>query len=141
MLHACNLDVIEKSNSKRIDICIYNYELSIKYSKSGAITLHNSNSCINKDISFTDLLLLTPKKIYLITNEILRKKNIDINNYLKNTGDSLKLKRSLLTYLSQIQYEYMIDIDIQVNQEESKNTLCSKVFYKHFSIEYEQSLK
>jgi hypothetical protein len=96
----CGFKVLELPNAKRFDIDIDNYKkLSIKYSSTGDITLHNSNSSINKDIEMKDTILLTPEKLYLITNTELCKNNININDYTKNTGDSLKLKRKILKEL------------------------------------------
>jgi hypothetical protein len=99
-IKSCGFKVLELPNAKRFDIDIDNYKkLSIKYSSTGDITLHNSNSSINKDINMKDTILLTPDKLYLITNTELCKINININDYIKNTGDSLKLNRIMLKEL------------------------------------------
>jgi hypothetical protein len=136
------LKVEELPNAKRIDLCINDsYPLSIKYSSTGDITLHNSNSCINKDIKMTDLLLLTLDGLFLITNKQLLIHNIDINNYLKNHGDSLKLKRTLLSVLKKENYPYYIKININIDKKKCKNRLTSKVFYKQFNNEYLESIK
>lgn len=129
------LNIIEMPNAKRVDFSINDTQFSMKYSKCGDITLHNSNSCINTDISFTSMLLLTPYKMYLITESLLSEYNIDITIYLKNNGDSLKLKRTLLKKLLDIKYKYMRPIDINVTS--SRNLLCSKVFYKQFLHDYD----
>ena len=66
LLRESDLEIKELPNAKRVDIHIENYgSLSIKYSSIGDITLHNSNSCINKDLTFTDTILLTLDKIFL----------------------------------------------------------------------------
>jgi len=137
LLNDCGLEVQSLPNAKRIDINIIRYGcLSIKYSSVGDITLHNSNSCINKDVSFTDTLLMTCDKIYLVTDKSLLKNNIDINEYLKNTGDSLKLKRSILTKLEKNNYPYIIDFKLNINKNTCKNRLTSKLFYEKMSEEY-----
>tara|TARA_Y100000385_G_C12689940_1_gene465918 strand:- start:46 stop:612 length:567 start_codon:yes stop_codon:yes gene_type:complete len=129
--------VLELPNAKRFDIYIDNYKkLSIKYSSIGDITLHNSNSSINKDIDMKDTILLTPDKLYLITNTELCKNNININDYTKNTGDSLKLKRTILKEMEKKKYPYIYDINIKHNKKECKNRLCSKIFYSKFIEEY-----
>ena len=126
-------------NAKRIDLCINKqYSLSIKYSSTGDITLHNSNSSINKDIKFTDLLLLIPEQLFLITKKNLKEYNIDINLYLENKGDSLKLKRSLLKKLKDINFFYYTDFDLNVDKSKCKNRLTSETFYKLFKKEYEE---
>jgi hypothetical protein len=127
----------ELTNAKRVDLCINGtYPISIKYSSTGSITLHNSNSCINTDMKLTDLFLLTPTKLYLITNSLLLEYKIQIHNFLKNTGDSLKLNRNLLKLLEKIRYPYMMDFDITTDKKKCNNRLCSKLFYHHFNLEY-----
>ena len=92
--------VNELSNAKRYDVAVENYKkLSIKYSSVGPITLHNSNSCVNTDLEMKDTILLTPEKLYLIIHEELVKHKINVKEYLKNAGDSLKLKRSILNMM------------------------------------------
>jgi hypothetical protein len=141
-IKSCGFEVLELPNAKRFDIDIVNYKkLSIKYSSTGDITLHNSNSSINRDIDMKDTILLTPDKLYLITNTELCKNNININDYTQNTGDSLKLRRKLLKELEDKNYPYMYEINIKHNKKECKNRLCSKIFYAKFNEEYESSLK
>lgn len=138
----CGFTVLEIPNAKRFDIDIGNYKkLSIKYSSTGDITLHNTNSSINKDVDMKDTILLTPDRLYLITKNELCKNNININIYIKNTGDSLKLKRIALKKLQQKKYPYIHDINIKHNKKECKNRLCSKIFYSKFIEEYKSSLK
>jgi len=116
-------------NSKKIDISIENKEFSIKYSSCADIKLHNSNNCINKDCNFTDLLLLTPNNLWFITNETLNDYEINIEKYLVNTGDGLKLKRKLLTALNKKNYEYKIRIDLEIDKKKCKNNYTFKTFY------------
>jgi len=90
---------------------IKNYKkLSIKYSSCGNIKLHNSNNQNTKS-DFTDLLLITPQKIYLITNSIIKQKNIKIKDFLKNTGDKLFLKRKFINKKNMKNYEFKTDIN------------------------------
>lgn len=66
-LRSFNYNIKNLPNSKRIDLLIDEiFKISIKYSSTGDITLHNSNSQINKDMHFTDLLLITTDDLYLI---------------------------------------------------------------------------
>ena len=135
-------NVNELPNAKRFDVDVKNYKkLSIKYSSGGEITLHNSNSCVNTDLEMKDTILLTPERLYLITNEELLKHEIDIKEYLKNAGDSLKLKRSLLKTLKTKNYPYMYDIDISHDKQACKHRLCSKLFYNQFLDEFSQLTK
>ena len=139
-------DYIEKSgvkveklpNAKRVDLKLNNrFDLSIKYSKSGPIKLHNSNNCINKDMHMTNLILLTPKNLWLITNENLPSFGIDVKQYLKNNGDSLVLKRSLLTELGKINFKYKMDINLECT---CKNISISETFYRQVMDDYEKEL-
>ena len=128
-----NFQTLQLPNAKRVDIEILNYKkLSIKYSSCGDITLHNSNSTINTDLQMKDTLLLTGEKLYLLTQDEFEKYNINIDSYLKNTGDSLKLKRKILTYLDSINYPFVYFINIVYIKDECQNNLCSELFYKHF---------
>lgn len=131
--------VNELPNAKRYDVDVENYKkLSIKYSSGGEITLHNSNSCVNTDLEMKDTILLTPESLYLITNEELVKHEIDIKEYLKNAGDSLKLKRSILKTLKIKNYPYIYDINIAHDKQACKHRLCSKLFYNQFLSEFSQ---
>ena len=137
LLNECGLKTQSLPNAKRIDLNILRYGcLSIKYSSVGDITLHNSNSCINKDENFNDTLLMTLNKIYLLTNKSLINNKININEYLKNTGDSLKLKRTILKKIENNNYPYIIDFNIKTNKELCKNRLTSRLFYEKMSEEY-----
>lgn len=131
-------EVTEMPNEKRFDLNVKNYKkISIKYSSCGNITLHNSNSCVNKDEEMKDTILLTGDKLFLITMDELKKNNIDVKPFIKNAGDSLKLKRSLLKELERKKYPYVHNINIKYNKTECKHRLCSKVFYKKLIEEYE----
>tara|TARA_A100001015_G_C15043512_1_gene741616 strand:- start:918 stop:1709 length:792 start_codon:yes stop_codon:yes gene_type:complete len=141
LIESTGCDVDELPNAKRIDLCINNnYNISIKYSSVGDVTLHNSNSSVNTDTQMTDLLLLTTNKLYLITNQQIKKHNIVLDNYIVNKGDSLKLKRSILKVLETNNYPFITDFDVNVEKKNCKNRLCSKVFYAHFLEEYQKSL-
>jgi len=139
MLTECNLSVKELPNAKRVDIVIKDYgPLSVKYSSAGYITLHNSNSCINKDEEMTDLILLTPENLFLITNDSLKDYNVDIKEFTKNAGDSLKLKRKILTHLKNIKYPFIMNFKLNIDKTKCKNRLTSKVFYEKFSEEFKK---
>lgn len=137
MLKKAGANVMELPNEKRVDLCINSYyKISIKYSSSGDITLHNSNGSVNKDLVMTDLLLLTPKKLYLITNKELCEYGIDVTKYLKNTGDSLRLKRSLLPVLARKKYQYIMDFNIEIDKSQCKNRLTSKIFFEYLLCQF-----
>lgn len=141
MIRNIGFDVNELPNASKIDLCInQHYKLSVKYSSIGDITMHNSNSCINKDLTINDLLLLTKDKLYLITNNMLKQHNIVIDNYIKNAGDSLKLQRKILKVLENNKYPFILDFDINIDKKKCKNRLCSKIFYDFFLTEYNYKL-
>jgi hypothetical protein len=136
-LRVCGFKVLQLPNTRRFDLDIENYKkLSVKYSSSGDITLHNSNSSINKDLVMKDTMLLTPDKLYLITNDELCRHNININEYIQNKGDSLKLKRAILKVLQGQNYPYIYDMNIIHDKKKCKNRLCSRIFYSKFFEEY-----
>tara|TARA_X000000368_G_C23036276_1_gene714721 strand:- start:1377 stop:1991 length:615 start_codon:yes stop_codon:yes gene_type:complete len=130
-ISSLGFSVTKLPNAKRIDLCINDcFKLSIKYSSKGNITLHNSNSCINKDENMTDLILLTPTQLYLITNDNIKQAGINLNNYLVNKGDSLKLKRTLLTKLNKVDFKYKCSLNIKINKSSCQNKSCAEVFYQ-----------
>ena len=140
LIKESGLKISELPNARRYDLSIENYKkFSIKYSSSGDITLHNSNSSINKDLEMKDTILLTPEKIYLITKEQLLLNEISISDYVENAGDSLKLKRKILTQLNKNNYPFIIVININHNKKECKNRLCSKVFYECLLKEFKEN--
>ena len=130
-ISSLGFSVTKLPNAKRIDLCINNsFKLSVKYSSVGDITLHNSNSCVNKDENMTDLILLTPTRLYLITNDNIQQHGINLDDYLVNTGDSLKLKRTLLTKLESIDFKFKCSLDIKIDKSLCQNKSCAEVFYK-----------
>ena len=136
-IQSLGFEVEEKSNAKRIDIIIdKDYELSIKYSSIGDITLHNSNSSINKDYRFTDVIVMTPCNLYLLTKDKLKEYSIDVDDYLMNAGDSLKLKRTILKRLKNSNYPFCKEINITVDKTQCKNKSCAEMFYKIAMDEY-----
>ena len=136
-LKLIGFDVEHLPNAKRIDLCLNNnYKISIKYSSGGDITLHNSNSSSNRDETMHDLLLLTPKYLYLITNSELLKNNIDIKEYIHNAKDSLKLKQKLLTKLKEIKYSYFMECKLNIDKKNSKNRSCYELFYETVMKDY-----
>ena len=129
ILTECGLSVKELPNAKRVDIDIEDYgPLSVKYSSCGDITLHNSNSCTNKDEEMTDLILLTPEKLYLITNDSLKHYNVDVKEYIKNAGDSLKLKRKILNNWKKLN-TLMMDFKLNIDKKKQID-LPAKYFMK-----------
>ena len=139
IIQESGLIIEELPNAKRVDINIKFYgELSIKYSSTGDITLHNSNSSINTDEHMTDLILLTTQNIYLITNKELDNYQINIKDYLKNKGDSLKLKRTILNQLKVKNYPYIMSFKLNMDKTLCKNRLTSKLFYEKFTEDFEK---
>lgn len=140
-LKLCNFKINELPNAKRVDICINNcYKLSIKYSGSGDIKLHNSNNSANKDMSMNDTLLITPSKLYLLSKKNIEEKKLKLKDYLQDRGDGLSLKRSLLKDLENKNFKYSIDINLKVDKKNCKNRLCSKLFYEFVKNEYNSKL-
>lgn len=123
-------NIIPLPNENRFDVDIEGYKkFSIKYSRIGNITLHNSNSIINRDVNFRDSIIITPKKIYFITTEILEKTRLNIDDYLINKGDSLKLKRTFLTHLDKNGYPYVRNIQITHDKNTCEHKSASDIVY------------
>ena len=135
----CNFDIECLPNARRIDCSIKNYDkLSIKYSKTGDITLHNSQGS-NRDIIMVKTILITPDYIYLISNELVSKIGLNLQDYLKNNTDSLKLKRTILTQLKNKNYYYRFPIDLKINPEDVKHNLTAKIIYDFLEKRYEDN--
>jgi len=115
------LKVTALPNEARYDCDIDTFgKLSIKYSSDKDITLHNSRST-NKDMKMVDTLLITPKKWYLLIVSSIEAHGVDLTVYLKNTGDSLQLKRNILTELERIGYDYILDFDVGLDKKDCQN--------------------
>lgn len=131
VIESIGLSVKTEPNASRIDLVIKEYcSISVKYSSTGNIKLHNSLGQ-NKDMKVCKTLVIKPNMIYLISSELLKKYNIDIKNYLINTGDGLSLKNSLITYLNKIGYKYCKKINIGVDKNLCKHRMCSQVIAQH----------
>jgi hypothetical protein len=123
--------VTKLPNDKRYDMHINGHgSLSVKYSSSGDIRLHNSLGN-NKDMSMKDTIFITPKKIYMLTETVLKEKGIILANYLQNTGDALVLKRTIFRQLADVKYPYILEIDIVVDKKECENKQCSEIIFQH----------
>jgi hypothetical protein len=121
--------VVNEHNAKRIDINIKNYKkISVKYISKGNIRLHNSLGA-NKDMMMHTTIIIRPREIFLISPSLLKEIGIDVNEYLKNTGDALILKESLLTRLKKVNFFYMLNIDITV--EKCKNRQGVDLLYNY----------
>jgi len=114
-------------NKARFDCDIETFgKLSIKYSSDKDITLHNSRST-NKDMKMVDTLLITPKKWYLLIISSIEAHGVDLTSYLVNTGDSLQLKRTILTELEYIGYDYILDYDLKINKKECQHKAVNDI--------------
>jgi len=116
------LKVTALPNEARYDCDIDTFgKLSIKYSSGGDITLHNSRSSVNKDMTMVDTLVITPKKWYLLIMSSIEGHGVEIAPYLKNNGDSLSLKASIFTELERIGYDYILDFDVGLDKKDCQN--------------------
>ena len=130
LVRATGLTVQNLQNEKRYDLNIKEFGyLSIKYSSTGDIKLHNSNNVSNKDMSMVDTLLVTPTHWWVLTGEEMNKVGVDVKNYLKNTDDGLQLKRTILTELGKKEYPHVFAHCIEVDKKKCKHKETSRVFY------------
>lgn len=130
LVRATGFTVENLSNAKRYDLNIKEFGyLSIKYSSTGDIKLHNSNNVSNKDMSMVDTLLVTPTHWWILTTQEMGKVGVDVKDYLKNTDDGLQLKRTILTELGRRSYPHVFACSIEIDKKKCKNKETSRVFY------------
>ena len=130
VVRGTGLKVTEMQDASRVDQEIVGLgKYSIKYSGSGDIKLHNSNNMANTDTTMHNTLLVTPDEWWYLTLEEMSLVGVDYKLYLKNTGDGLSLKRTILTALKHKGYKHFFHFDISVDKKQCKNKETSKVFY------------
>jgi hypothetical protein len=118
-------------NEKRTDIYIEGFRnISIKYSSTGAIKLHNSNNCSNSDMSMVDTILVTPTEWWFLAPEEIEKVGISLTDYLENTGDGLQLLRKILKELKNKNYPYKFECVIGADKTKCKNNEIARPFYE-----------
>ena len=130
IVRSTGLTVENLQNAARVDLHIKEFgRISIKYSSSGDIKLHNSNNVANKDMSMVDTLLVTPTEWWILTTAEMMKVGVDVKDSLKNSGDGLQLKRTILTELARKKYPHVFSHSIEVDKKKCKNKETSRVFY------------
>jgi len=118
------------TNAKRYDMHIPQIgTVSIKYSTTGDIKLHNSNNHTNTDMSMHDTLLVTDSEWWFLRTSEIEQLGIPLKDYIKNTGDGLGLKRSILTRLRKENYAHMFEFDIRVDKSTCKNMDINRIIY------------
>ena len=78
-------------------------------------------------------LLITPMEWWILIPSEIKNYNIEINDYLKNTGDGLALKRTILNTLKNNNYPYHFNVDISFDKEKCKNRETSKILYDYIN--------
>ena len=130
IVRATGLTVQNLQDAARVDLHIKEFgHISIKYSSTGDIKLHNSNNVANKDMSIVDTLLVTPTHWWILTKDEMMKVGVDVQNYLKNSGDGLQLKRTILAQLDKNKYPHVFAHSIAIDKKKCKNKETSRVFY------------
>jgi hypothetical protein len=130
VVRGTGLEVIELQDASRIDQEVKGLgKYSIKYSSGGDIKLHNSNNTANTDMSMHNTLLVTPHEWWYLTPDDMSAVGVNYKDYLKNTGDGLALKSTILTALKAHAYPHFFKFDISVDKKQCKNKETSKVFY------------
>jgi hypothetical protein len=131
LVRTTGLKVTEMQNAARVDQSVEGLgKYSIKYSSGGDIKLHNSNNSSNRDMGIHDVLLVTPKEWWFLRESEMAAHGVDIKAYLKNTGDGLSLKESVLTALKRAKYPHHFLYDISVDKTKCKHQETSRVFYE-----------
>ncbi len=114
----CGMKITHTGEKKRIDI-LFHFEndsstgLSIKYSSSGSIKIHNSLG-LNKDVKFHPTLLIASNEnlLLLIDEKIALDYGVDISNFLKNVKDGLQLNRKIINVLKATNYPFIKTMDL-----------------------------
>jgi hypothetical protein len=131
LIRRTGLNVTETQNAARVDQSVEGLgKYSIKYSSGGDIKLHNSNNSSNHDMAIHDTLLVTPKEWWFLRESEMTAHGVDVKSYLKNTGDGLSLKVSVLTALKGAKYPHHFLYDISVDKTKCKHQETSRVFYE-----------
>jgi hypothetical protein len=131
LINDTGLKATNNQNEKRTDIYIERFRnISIKYSSTGAIKLHNSNNCSNSDMSMVDTILVTPTEWWFLVPEEIEKIGISLSDYLKNTGDGLQLLRKILTTLKKNNYSYRFECVIGADKTNCKHKEIALIVYE-----------
>jgi hypothetical protein len=140
LVRATGLTVQNLQDAVRVDLNIKEFgRISIKYSSTGDIKLHNSNNVANKDMSMVDTLLVTPTDWWILTTPEMMKVGVDVKEYLKNSGDGLQLKRTILTALAKNKYPHRFAHSIEIDKKKCKNKETSRVFYDYIKSQLASS--
>jgi hypothetical protein len=119
-----NLTVNTTPHGVRTDIAIEDYDqISLKYSSTGDIKLVNSLGP-NREKTMHKTIVITPRKLYFLTEDLLSTEDIDYIPYLKDTRDGLALKRSLLTRLNKNNYPFSLPLDLTYDKAQCENKQC-----------------
>lgn len=130
------LTVEEHSNAKRIDLDVKEFRpFSIKYTSGGDAILHNSQRKTNTDLTMHDTLIVTPSQWWFLAPSVIKEYNIDLTKYIKNNGDSLVLKLSVLKDLQKMKYPYFFEFDISIDKKQCKHKEISRVLYEKLCAE------
>lgn len=122
------------SQQRKIDIDLPSFgSLSVKYAKTNVI-LHNSRG-INSDMNMVDTIIFTSDHVYLIIPEMLHEYEIPIENYIKNYGDNLTLKKSFFKALQKTEYPFMTVLDLNI--PESQNISISDLIFEEIKEKVE----
>jgi hypothetical protein len=136
VVRGTGLKVTEMQDATRVDQEVVGLgTYSIKYSGSGDIKLHNSNNITNTDTTMHNTLLVTPDEWWYLTPEEMALVGVDYKMYLKNTGDGLSLKRTILSALKTSGYKHFFHFDIAVDKRQCKNKETSRVFYDAIKLQ------
>jgi hypothetical protein len=136
LVRSTGLEVIEMQDASRVDQEVKGLgKYSIKYSGSGDIKLHNSNNISNTDMNMHDTLLVTPDEWWYLAPESMSSVGVDYKEYLKNTGDGLALKRTILSKLKANNYPHFFKFALAVDKKQCKNKETSKVFYDAIKLQ------
>lgn len=141
VISGCGLEYEILTNEKRVDLSLKDFgKFSIKYSSSGSVKLHNSNGMANKDMRMTNTLLVTPTEWWYLDTEEIQKVGVDLQLFLKNSGDGLTLQRSILNGLKKKEYPHWFPFDLEIKKSECKNRKIGDIVYDYIVRSTESTL-
>lgn len=120
-MEVCNIEGITGISSKFV---------STKGSDSKShVVLHNSQRTAATDTTLHPTLLFLMDEWWFLDPKLIKSLGIDVNQYIKNTSDSVHLKFTILDELRKKNYPYCLKQSISYNKEKCPRKATSELTY------------